>query len=206
VHAFVLAALLVAAAVALFTAAALPRSVGVVTLIYVAINISYTLGLKRVGLLELFMVASGFVLRVLAGGFALRIIPSSWLLAMTGVIAMLIVTAKRRGEIAEGHAPSRGALRAYNMSFLDSLISMLAGMTIVFYLLFAMSEYGTGRYGEPALLLAAPVLAYGVLRFVQIANVSKGVDDPTQLIVTDGGLLLSMLIFASVFAVILYGG
>jgi len=175
-------------------------------LIYAAINVAYTLGLNRVSLLELFLVASGFVLRVLAGGFAVSLTPSSWLLAMTGVIAMLIVTAKRRGEIAEGHDPNnnRRALVGYNVTFLDSMISMLAGMTIVFYLLFAMSEYGTGRYGESALLLTAPILAYGVLRFVQIAKVSTGVDDPTELIVSDWGLILSMLAFGTVFAVILY--
>jgi decaprenyl-phosphate phosphoribosyltransferase len=198
---------LVAAACGLFIATDLAVGVAAVLSLYAGINIAYSYGLKHVTLLELFLVASGFVLRLLAGGLAIALPLSSWLIAMTGVVAMLIVTAKRRGEIAEGHDPekNRRSLSSYNLTFLDSTISMLAGMTIVFYLLFATSEYGAHRYGHYGLLIAAPALAYGVLRYVQIVKVSTGADDPTELLVTDRGLHLSTILFGAIFFLMLYG-
>jgi len=204
--AFAFLSALIAAAVILGAVAQLQTSVVLVIVLYVLVNIAYSFGLKHVSLIELFIVASGFVLRLLAGGFATELSISPWLLAMTGVIAMLIAAAKRRAEIAGGfdHKRNRRSLDGYNLGFLDSIISMTAGMTIVFYLLFALSEYGKSRYGQNMLLLTAPVLAYGVLRFVQLTKLFTGADDPTELIVRDRGIALSVLVFAGMYAVVIY--
>lgn len=205
-EALLLIAVLAVVATAFFVTSDLPASVAAIVMLYVLVNLSYSFGLKHVSLLELFLVASGFVLRLLAGGMVLQAPLSSWLLAMTGVVAMLIVTAKRRAEIAEGYDRkyNRRSLRSYNLAFLDSTMSMLAGMTIVFYLLFATSGYATERYGERALLFTAPIVGFGILRFVQVTKVFNGADDPTELIIRDPGIVIPILLFAASFAVILY--
>lgn len=203
--ALIFMAALIGSAASIFVVADLPRSVGVVILLYGLVNIAYSCGLKHVSLVELFLVASGFVFRVLAGGYALDIKLSSWLLAMTAVIAMLIVVAKRRSEIAGGRdsGPNRKSLRGYNLIYLDSMISMLTGMTIVLYLLFAISEYASSKYGD-AVLLAAPLVAFGVMRYVQITKMSEDADDPTELLFKDWPIAIAVMLFIGVFVLVLY--
>ena len=197
---------LIGSAASLFVIADLPRSVGAVVLLYGLVNVAYSFGLKHVPLVELFLVASGYVFRVLAGGYAVDVEISSWLLAMTAVIAMLIVVAKRRDEMegAYGSGVNRSSLRGYNLTYLDSMISMLAGMTIVMYLLFAVSEYASSKYGKDAVLLTAPLVGFGVMRYVQITKISKGADDPTELLLKDWPIIIAMMLFIGVFALILY--
>jgi decaprenyl-phosphate phosphoribosyltransferase len=199
-------AALIGSAASIFVLADLPRSVGAVVLLYGLVNIAYSFGVKHVPLVELFLVASGFVFRVLAGGYAGDIEVSSWLLAMTGVIAMLIVVAKRRGEMAGayGFSANRSSLRGYNLTYLDSMISMLAGMTILLYLLFAVSEYASSRYGKDAVLVTAPLVAFGIMRYVQIMKVSKDVDDPTELLLKDQPIAIAVILFIGAFAFIIY--
>jgi decaprenyl-phosphate phosphoribosyltransferase len=185
----------------------LPRSVGLVVLIYGLVNIAYSLGLKHVSLVELFLVASGFVFRALSGGYALDVNVSSWLLAMTAVIAMLIVIAKRRAEMVgvHGSGANRSSLRGYNLIYLDSMISMLTGMTIVLYLLFTISEYASSRYGDATVLLTAPLVAFGVMRYVQITKVFEKADDPTELLFKDWPIAIAVILFVGVFALVIYG-
>jgi len=177
-----------------------------VFLVYFLINVSYSFGLKHFSLLELFLLSSGFVLRLLAGGFALNILLSNWLISMVGVVALFIAVAKRRGEMAENYDPNmnRKSLTGYNLAFLDSLMSILAGMIVTFYMLFAVSEYGVSRYGSQEPLLTVPVVAFGVFRFMQLAKVYSGADDPTELILNDRGMVSAILLFALLYAYTLY--
>jgi hypothetical protein len=84
------------------------------------------------------------------------------------------------------------------------MISMLTGMTIVLYLLFAISEYASSRYGDAAVLLTAPLVAFGVMRYVQITKVFQRADDPTELLFKDWPIGIAILLFVGVFAFIIY--
>jgi 4-hydroxybenzoate polyprenyltransferase len=163
--------------------------------LYAALNLSYSFGLKHVSLLELFMVASGYMLRLLAGCAAVDEVPSPWILAATGTIALLITAGKRRGEIAENNDPGqhRRSLRFYNLPFLDSVITMLAGVTVVTYLLFTTSDYAIERYHSPYFVSTSVFVLYGVLRYLQLAKVSDHADDPTTLILTDRSIGIAVL-------------
>jgi decaprenyl-phosphate phosphoribosyltransferase len=173
---------------------------------YVAASASYSLGLKRVALLELFIVASGYVLRVITGCFAVDVAPSQWLLSATGVVALLLVTGKRRAEIADGLDPdnNRQSLRGYNLVFLDSMLSMLGSITIITYLMFTVSDYAAERYGSRYLMLSAVFVAYGVLRYLQVLKTSTGADAPTELVIRDGGLIGAVGLWVLFMAILLY--
>ena len=163
--------------------------------IYGALSLGYSLGLKQIPLLELFIVAAGYVLRVLAGCAAIAETPSPWILAAGGTVALLIVAGKRRAEIAENNDPEqlRRSLREYNLSFLDSMITMLAANSVVTYLLFTTSDYALERYHTPYLVATSVFVLYGILRYMQLIKVTTGADDPTNLILTDSSLRIAVL-------------
>lgn len=202
-----LAAMLVllAGAAAIIVLGGLPPRFGLIITIYLAINLGYSLGLKQVGVIELFLVSSGFILRLLGGGIALAVVLSPWIVISTGTVALLVTTGKRRGDIAKGNDTqnARKSLAGYNLAFLDSVLSALAGATLVVYLLFCVSDYAVGRYGHIVLVTAIPV-AVGLLRYLQLIIVYEDGDSPSDLVLRDRGMLATVLIFVAIFAVLIY--
>ena len=164
-------------------------------LIYIALNCGYSFGLKHVALLELFIIASGYVLRIMAGCAAIHETASPWIIAATGMAALLIVTGKRRAEIAENKDPERQrqSLKEYNLTFLDSVITMMAATTVMTYLLFTMSDYALARYHAPYFNSTAIFVLYGVLRYMQLIKVMSGAADPTTLVLSDRSLRVTII-------------
>lgn len=199
-------ATLLALAIGLTYLAGFDRNFVASILVYVAANLSYSLGLKNVALLELFLVASGYVIRVITGCFAVEVEPSQWLLGSTAVVALLLVTGKRRAEIADALDVdnNRQSLRGYNLAFLDSMLSMLGSITIITYLMFTVSDYAVDRYGSRYLMLSAVFVAYGVFRYLQVVKTSSGADAPTELVTSDGGLIGAVVLWALFMAIQLY--
>ena len=187
--------LLLALAAGTFFYAAFTSSFFISLGIYITLSLGYSFGLKHVSLVELFVVASGYVLRLLAGCAAINEVASPWILAATGGVALLIVAGKRRAEIAENNDPDqmRKSLRDYNLTFLDSMITMLAAVTFVTYLLFTTSDYAISRFHAPYFVATSVFVLFGVLRYMQLVKVMAGADDPTTLVLTDKNLRYTVL-------------
>jgi 4-hydroxybenzoate polyprenyltransferase len=174
--------------------------------LYLIINFAYALGAKHFPLVELFLVASGFLLRLIAGGIAVRVPPTSWILVCTGLVSLLLVVGKRRGDLAQDNDPvaRRRVLATYSLPYLDALIIVLASSTIVAYLLFCTSTYGQSKFGDWVLATGVFVV-FGVFRFIQIIMMNDGGDNPTALIIKDKMMSLAILGWAAVFFFIMYG-
>ncbi|MGA2289154.1 UbiA prenyltransferase family protein [Bradyrhizobium sp.] len=171
---------------------------------YAALNIGYSLGIKHIAVLELFIVAAGFVIRFFAGVVELGITASPWIVSAIGMGSLLIVSAKRRAEFADlQHRQSRPSLIGYNLAFLDSVVTSLCAGTLVVYLLFCVSDYADTRYGKGVMLTAIPV-AMGLLRFLQIVLVEGGGEQPVDLLYRDRFLLTTLTCFGLFFAYFLY--
>ncbi len=196
---------LLAGAVAIVLLGGLPPAFGLILLLYLAINLGYSLGLKQVGVIELFLVSSGFILRLLGGGIALAVPLSPWIVIATGTIALLLATGKRRGDIARRNdvQGARKSLAGYTLPFLDSVLSALAGATLVVYLLFCVSDYAVGRYGAHVLVTAIPVAA-GLIRYLQLIIVYEDGDSPSDLVLRDRGLFSTVVIFIAIFGIMIY--
>lgn len=199
--AYVSIAALALCAAACIMVARLPPSFIFITATYAGMSLSYSLGLKNVPLLELFVVASGYVLRVIAGCHAIDVLPSPWILGAAGSVALLIVSGKRRAEMAENLDPdaNRRSLAGYTPSYLDSVISVLGAVTIMQYLMFVSSDYAIKRYGSEAVMLTVVFVAYGVLRYIQLIKVGQGADSPTDLVTRDPGLIGAVLLWVATF-------
>jgi 4-hydroxybenzoate polyprenyltransferase len=123
----------------------------------------------------------------------------------TGTIALLLATGKRRGDIARRNdvQGARKSLAGYTLPFLDSVLSALAGATLVVYLLFCVSDYAVGRYGPQVLVTAIPVAA-GLIRYLQLIIVYEDGDSPSDLVLRDRGLFSAVVIFIAIFGIMIY--
>ena len=175
--------------------------------LYALINLVYSTGLKHIPVLELILVSSGFVLRLVGGGEALSIGLSPWIIAATASLSLLITVAKRRSDLVQGSDPEeqRASLIGYNVEFLNALLSILVSVTIVVYVIFSISDYATERYGQFIIFSSIPVLI-GMFRFLQLAIVFERGDFPTELITRDKGIIASILLFVCIFILTTFVG
>lgn len=138
---------------------------------YLVLQIAYSLLLKRVPLLDLFSIATGFTLRILAGTVAVGVPASSWVLLCGGTLALFLAACKRRMEIADEDDPRR--LRGYRPDFLDQTTTILAVASLVFYGLYC-SELNTARPGGRDLLWTLPFVVYGILHYLRLVGRHHG--------------------------------
>jgi decaprenyl-phosphate phosphoribosyltransferase len=191
--------------IAVVAAAGLPSRLYLVGATYVGINLAYSLGLKHVAVLELFMVSSGYILRLLAGGIIDGEPLSPWILVCTGLVSLMLAVGKRRGDVANEMDVTgrRGSLKHYTVPYLDQLTTLLAGTTFVTYLLFCISDYGMARFGTDVTITAVFVL-FGIFRFLQIVSVQNGGDSPTDMVLRDAPLRATIALWLVAFFVIIY--
>jgi decaprenyl-phosphate phosphoribosyltransferase len=186
-----IAAVLFAAA-AILAITLLPHAVVVVAASYFAINLLYSFWLKHVSILDVLIVAAGFVLRVDAGAGAIAVEPTVWIVICTGLLAQ---------DLSETHRPS---LAGYNHRFIDQALAMILGALLVSYLIYTTDQSVIARYGTDKLYLTAPFVIAGVLRYLQITVVEERSGSPTDIALTDRFLIVTMLGWVVVFGLLIY--
>ena len=201
--AIALAVLLFAASGAVVFLSGLPGRLYLIGAVYAAINLAYSLGLKHVPVLELLLVASGYVLRLIAGSVIDGEALSSWIIVCTGLVSLMLVAGKRRADIAAIDQASRPSLKHYSVPYLDQLMTVLAAATFVTYLLFCLSDYAAHRFGIDVTITAVFVL-FGIFRFLQIVSLQAGGDSPTDMVLRDVPLRTCILLWLATFFVIIY--
>lgn len=190
---------------ALGAAAALSLRVFVVFASYLAMNVAYSVYLKRVAIIDVLIVAFGFVLRIEAGSLLIDTEPSAWILIVTGLLALFIALAKRRDDVVRDMgAEHRKSLDGYSRQFLDASIMAVLSMLLVSYLIFTTDEAVMERLGTHRLYFTAPFVIAGVLRYLQLTVVYERSGSPTDLVYRDAGLQVSIAGWLMTFAIILY--
>jgi decaprenyl-phosphate phosphoribosyltransferase len=172
---------------------------------YAVLNLAYSFGLKRIAILDVLLIAIGFVLRVYAGGFLIGVVPTVWIVACTLLLALFLALAKRRDDIVRGMAAGhRPSLAGYNQPFLDTAIAIVLAALLVSYLLYTTQPQNMARLHSDKLFLTVPFVIAGVLRYLQITIVEHRSGSPTRLAVTDRFLLLAILGWIATFALLIY--
>ena len=200
------AALAIIAPAGFLVALLVNRSFVFIALGYFALQIAYTLWLKHVVILDIFVVASGFLLRVVAGGFAIRVYLSSWLLICTTLLALFLAMGKRRHEIVlmEGQASShRPILKEYNIYLLDQMISVVTASTLLAYCLYTISEETVAKFGTRDLIYTVPFVLYGIFRYLYLIHQKAEGGTPESLIIRDKPLLVAIALWIGVAAAVL---
>jgi len=186
---------------------ALPLPAALIALAYAAMATAYSARLKHVAILDVLIVAAGFVLRVEVGSAAIEITPTVWILVCTFLLALFLALAKRRDDLVKLVAGDthRPALAGYNLQFVDTAVGMVLAALLVSYLIYTTDSAVIARFHTDKLYLTAPFVAAGVLRYLQIALVEQRSGSPTDLALTDRFLILTIFGWVATFAVLLYG-
>lgn len=196
----------VLASAALLVSIAIGRLFFFVVFLYFTINFVYSIGAKRIVILDAMLVGLGFVLRVVAGAIAVGVPPSSWIIVCTLEMSMLVVFGKRRVDVVIAEQTgTRHLLPAewYPLQFLDLMMAAAAGASIVTYALYTLDPLVVLEVGNRRLVLTLPMVVYGVLRYLFLVFSGRATTDPTLVILRDWGMRLCgvLWLFAALVAV-----
>lgn len=174
---------------------------------YWLLNIGYCLKLKQYAIIDVCIVAFGFVLRVLAGGVSTSIHLSKWIVLMTFLLMLFLSFTKRRDDVVRmnetGHAPRQNTIR-YNLTFINQAITITSSVTLVCYIMYTVSPETIQNFHTDYLYLTSVFVLVGLLRYIQIAVVDKKSGDPTKVILRDRFTQLIVLAFGLAFLFIIY--
>lgn len=191
------------AALGLGAAAGLGTPVLIVAAAYLLVSAAYSLWFKHQVILDVLVLASGFVLRAAAGGLALDVPISVWLLACSTLLALFLGLAKRRGELQSlaDRAPSaRRSLDEYTLPLLDQMLSVVASAALVAYALYAVSAHADRG---PWMMLTVPFVLYGILRYLYLMHRHGLGETPENVLLGDRATQLNLFLWAACSATIL---
>jgi len=175
----------------------LPLQFTMVIVAYVAIQIIYSNGLKQVALVDVFVIASGFVLRAIAGAVAMTgVTISPWLLLCTFLLALFLALCKRRHEkffLNDAHRPS---LEKYDQTLLDQLIAITSSATIVSYSIYTLWPKTVEKFGTHSLGFTIPFVVFGIFRYLDLVYRHEKGDRPEMILLTDVPLIAVIALYA----------
>lgn len=188
-------------------ALAIRRSFAAVLAAYVVLNFGYSLGLKRVVILDVMLLATGFVLRAVGGAVAIGVTASPWLFLCTLILAVYVGLGKRRHELtllqSEAHA-HRPSLEGYSEQLLDLMMAISGGAAILAYALYTMADATVARFGGSQLILTVPFVLFGVFRYLVLVLKRQKDGDPATLLLTDLPSLVNVVLWTGLTCLLVY--
>ena len=174
---------------------------------YFLINVAYCLRLKDYAIIDVCIIASGFVLRILAGGYATGVQLSKWIVLMTFLLTLFLAFAKRRDDVLRmnttGQAPRANTSR-YNLTFINQAITITAGVMLVCYVMYTVSPEIIAQFATDKLYLTSIFVILAILRYLQISFVDEKSGDPVKVALSDRATQLILLAWLLSFLVIIY--
>ena len=159
--------------------------VSLVILSYLILNLAYTVVLKHHPVIDIFVIAIGFVLRVWAGAVALNVPVSGWMFTTTLSLALYLAAVKRGQELDHIGSDGRKVLERYTKPLVDRYAEMSATCALVFYSMFVMSS-------KPQLIITVPIVLFGLFRYWYVVEVLDGGESPTDALIKDWPLLITV--------------
>lgn len=182
-------------------------ALGSVALGYLGLQALYQVALKRMVILDVLVIAIGFVLRAVAGGEAIGVVISEWLLICTLLLALFLGLAKRRGELVmleEGASSHRKTLEKYNLPLLDQMIAVVTASTLMSYCLYTISPRTVEELGSTRLMYTIPFVIYGIFRYLFLMHRRGEGGHPEKTLLSDMPLLINVALYVVLAAVIVY--
>ena len=179
----------------------------VVIALYLAMNLCYCIRLKHYAIIDVCIVAMGFVMRIVAGGVATDIVLSRWIVMMTFLLTLFLSFAKRRDDVLimneTGMAPRKNTSR-YNLTFVNQAITITGGVMLVCYIMYTVSPEVIERFNSPNLYMTSFFVILGLLRYIQLTVVDERSGEPTRLVLSDRLIQLIIAGWIISFAIIIY--
>ncbi len=191
---------------ALILSFSLPIFFSFILMTYFIVNLAYSFSLKHIAVIDIFCVASGFVLRILAGGIAVKVPISMWIIIMTFLLALFLSIGKRRDDcnfLNEG-LKTRRCIHGYNLEFINASMILMAGVIIVSYILYTVSPEITEKFHTKNLYITVFFVLLGLMRYFQLILVQKRSADPIKIFWEDRFLKLTVGAWLAVFGYFIY--
>jgi len=179
----------------------------IIVAIYIALQVAYSKYLKHIVIIDVGVIAAGFVLRVLAGGALLNLAVSPWIVICTTLLALFLGFGKRRHEIVllAGDAKThRKILDEYSPYYLDQMIAVVTASTVVAYSLYTLDPITIEKLATNKLPLTIPFVIYGIFRYLYLVHQKEEGGSPSRILITDTPLLINIGLYFVTVLVILY--
>jgi len=179
----------------------------IIILLYFFINVSYSFFLKKIAILDVFIIAVGFCIRVLLGAASIEVRLSNWMLLATFAISLIIGFGKRRHELeilgteAVNH---RDNLGDYNKKFLDIMIIISTALTAISYALYTMDQDVIAFFKVKTLIFTVPFVLFGLFRYLFLIYCKGKGGSPVDLVIKDPGIIISVILWLLVILIMIY--
>ncbi|MBQ9254271.1 MAG: decaprenyl-phosphate phosphoribosyltransferase [Bacteroidales bacterium] len=174
---------------------------------YFILNLLYTVYLKQISVLDVFIVSVGYVMRVFCGGFACHIFVSEWIIMMTFLLALFLTFCKRRDDLvlfeSDGIAPRKSVMQ-YNLVFLNQVITVISAVCMVCYIMYTLSADVQERFHTQYLYVTSIWVLAGIIRYLQLTLVEKNSGDPSKVLLKDRFIQFCVLLWIINFVIIIY--
>lgn len=180
-----------------------------IILLYLLMNIAYCIKLKQMAIVDVFIIATGFVFRIIGGAMATGIFLSHWMILMTFLLALFLAFAKRRDDVVmfeKTKIKVRNNIVNYNLSFINQVMGVIASITMVCYILYTVSPDVIDRFHSSFLYITSVFVLAGVIRYMQITIVDVNSGSPTKVLLKDRFIQAILLGWIITFVIIIYVG
>ena len=182
-----------------------PGEAGLLIGIYLLLNAGYSLGLKHVVLVDIFIIAAGFMLRVLTGGYAIEVPISNWLVICTLFLSLFLGVAKRRSEINNlDRGASRKVLDDYTPELVRTIMIVSVAGSIMSYTLYTLSEHVIANFGTDKLIYTVPIVMFGMFRYLYLDEKKQTAENPVAVVARDPSLILTGLAWTGFSLLVIY--
>ena len=174
---------------------------------YILMNIAYCIKLKQIAIVDVFIIAVGFVLRLLVGGFATDIYLSHWIVLMTFLLALFLAFAKRRDDVVmyeDSGVKMRKNVNRYNLAFMNQLIAVVACLTMMCYIMYTVSPEVIERFHSSYIYVTSIFVLAGIIRYLQLTIVDVKSGSPTKVLMKDHFVQACIVGWIVTFVIILY--
>ncbi len=174
---------------------------------FFVLNLLYTIHLKHIVIIDVFVIATGFLIRVVAGAYAITVEPSDWLFICSFLLALFLGFCKRRHELVLLEAAAgnhRRVLEKYSPYFLDQMIAVVTSASVVSYILYTVSPETQAQFGTTNMIFTFPFVIYGIFRYLYLVHQREKGGSPTQTLMMDPPLLITIAIWLIATVLIIY--
>jgi len=179
----------------------------VVLAIYFLLNLAYCLGLKAISVLDIMILAAGFVLRIKAGSVISYVPLSEWIIIMVFLLAVFMAVGKRRDDVLlklSSGTDMRKSIKGYNLEFLNILLAFVCAVIVVAYLMYTMSPTTIANTGSSRLYYTCIFVLAGIMRYLQIIYISTDSGSPTKILYKDRFIQITLFLWVISYIVLLY--
>jgi 4-hydroxybenzoate polyprenyltransferase len=180
---------------------------GMVVFSYLILQLAYTFSLKHIIILDVFSVAAGFILRVLAGAMIIDVPVSPWLLVCTMLLALFLSFCKRRHELINLEAEAvnhRKSLKEYSPYLLDQMIAVVTASTLISYALYTISTETVQKFQTTNLKYTIPLVLFGIFRYLYLIHQKDEGGNPESIILKDKPMIFNIFFYVIIVGLILY--